>query len=682
MHSAKVNSDRPVTRPFRLTLLLSIFGAPSLLCLGGEPTSAVVAGEPVVVSEPAPSSGGPPGSVSTPALGDDPATTSLASFVSGMPNVAISSAGGGSYGAIMEMRGLANTPYFSDPAVSVYIDDIPLGGGFSNPTDLFAFASASVFRGPQASAFGRASDGGVIRFLPSSVAGPAELDLGFGSYDATTASLSGTFSSGAQSSLTLALSSTQRTGYVQNTQIGERVDGLRASSIFAREVFRPSASGEVSIELFDDRHRDGAAPLVPLGGPLFLVRRAQEGQTDDSLFGAALKARVEGRLVQVTSVTSLTRWELNPYEDWLVLPPAIYSRIGETQDRWNEEWTASSSTPGPLAWSIGAWASTETTTGDAYRSINDRFPIENSRYHDDRLNLALFGTFTYSPDPHWLLALGLRAQRIETRYQQQELAPSAASDLHLSQSEQEILPSVTATRFVGRLYSFFAEASLGSRPGGFAAYTDNPALILFAAEHVASFETGMSRTALDKSLALTARAFDYEISNYQIERSFTATDYFVATAPAARSYGAEVEADWKMPRAWHLLVTAGWTGVTLLKFDNPIDGQDDSGRRAPYIPTYTGSLRLERRWTSGVFGSATLVGVGNTFYTEAEDAGFEQRSYAIVGLRTGIEEPHWRFTLYLNNALDRAYYSQIIPGVRSGAPGDPRTFGGDLTLKL
>ena len=75
----------------------------------------------------------------------------------------ISDSGAGSYGTLFALRGVSNTPYFSDPAVSVYIGDIPLASGFTSPTSLLGFTSASVYRGPQQeSFFGRAAEGGVI----------------------------------------------------------------------------------------------------------------------------------------------------------------------------------------------------------------------------------------------------------------------------------------------------------------------------------------------------------------------------------------------------------------------------------------------------------------------------------------------------------------------------------------
>src|SRR5580658_156301 len=52
--------------------------------------------------------------------------------------------GVGGYGSLFALRGLANTPYFSEPAVTVYLADIPLPGSFTYPAGLFGFDSAAV----------------------------------------------------------------------------------------------------------------------------------------------------------------------------------------------------------------------------------------------------------------------------------------------------------------------------------------------------------------------------------------------------------------------------------------------------------------------------------------------------------------------------------------------------------
>src|SRR5438067_9290703 len=74
---------------------------------------------------------------------------SLANLATRVANLQVNAGGAGSFGDIFTLRGLPNTPYFSDPSVTLYFDDIPLGSAFTYPTGLFGFASAAIYRGPQ-----------------------------------------------------------------------------------------------------------------------------------------------------------------------------------------------------------------------------------------------------------------------------------------------------------------------------------------------------------------------------------------------------------------------------------------------------------------------------------------------------------------------------------------------------
>src|SRR3984957_16045708 len=97
-------------------------------------------------------------------------------------NLHVAESGAAGYGSLFALRGLANTPYFSEPAVTVYFADIPLPSSFTYPSGIFGFNSAAVFRGPEGTQFGRATDGGVIVFSPTDAgsSGGGEVLAGYG----------------------------------------------------------------------------------------------------------------------------------------------------------------------------------------------------------------------------------------------------------------------------------------------------------------------------------------------------------------------------------------------------------------------------------------------------------------------------------------------------------------------
>ena len=335
-----------------------------------------------------------------------------------------------------------------------------------------------------------------------------------------------------------------------------------------------------------------------------------------------------------------------------------------------------------LTWNVGGWLSDRRTSGAANRSIAGVVPIELSDYGFLRHEAALFGELTASPVPRLHLSVGGRVQRVEESHHQDEQARAPVLHLQFERANASFLPKASATFEWDQRTTVDASVSTGTRAGGYAAYTSDPSLIPFAAEHVVAFEAGMQRESMDRKLSLSVRAFDYEITNYQIERSFSAMDYFVATAPRARSLGAEATVSWKPTASWAVGLVAGLTDVTLLEFNDPLTGRSYAGNRAPYTPPFTAGLRVSYRSTSGWFATAEATATGKTFYTESEDPAYAQGEYALLGLRTGFDSRRWRITLYMENAGQAHYYTQIIPGVKSGAPGAPRILGSELMVKF
>src|SRR5208283_2853479 len=212
----------------------------------------------------------------------------------------------------------------------------------------------------------------------------------------------------------------QRDGYITNTQIGQSVDDERVWSASARTRYRFDADHELTLEILADRHRDGAVPLVPLGGPLYSVQRSQEGETDSDLFGAALKWAAAVGAGQFTVVTSFTSWDLGPYTDWLVLPPPLASSLTQRQQTGNEELRMASDPQGALTWNLGTWASASRTTGTADRAIFGTIPYNESGDHFTADDAALFGDATLRGTSPWSLTAGLRTELSAKDYFQDE----------------------------------------------------------------------------------------------------------------------------------------------------------------------------------------------------------------------------------------------------------------------
>lgn len=609
------------------------------------------------------------------------ARDSLPAVADAIANLHVAAAGAGSFGSMVALRGVSNTPYFSDPAVAVTFDDLPLGGVFTLPTGLYGFTSVTVARGPQPTAAGRNGEAGAITFHSPTpgAAATGELRADLGNFAARTVAVTAVSARDARADASVSADTTRRDGYIANTELGTRVDDQQATTAAARVRVRPGPATEVTLQVLANRERDGAQPLVPIGGPRFTVARGREGATDSDFAGAALTLAFDTALGRLRATTSRTRWALDPYENRLVLPPPLDSRLTQRQAAWNEELRLGSDPRSAAPWQVGAWWSATDTSGAVNRAIPGLFPIEGSGFTRARHTAAVFGEATLPLGAGWRLIPAVRAEHTTTDFARTQTVPGPG---YFAGSDRldALLPKLTAVGAVGPATHLSAAVGFGVRPGGWSAYTDNPALAGFRPEKLLAFEAGLD-TRIGRTLTLAARAFLYRIRDYQIERSFNATDYLVVNAPRARSLGGELEAAWRPRAGLVLTASAGVTELTLRAFTDPFTGRSYAGHHAPYAPAYDARLGAAYRTRAGWFAAADVTATGRTYFEESNAPATASPAHVTADARLGYDAPRWRLTLHAENIADAAYTTLVIPGVGHEVPGAPRTYGIEAALK-
>lgn len=612
-------------------------------------------------------------------------TRTLGTVANRVANLHLATGGAGSFGDVTTLRGLPNTPYFSDPSVTLTFDDLPLGNTFTFPTGLFGFASAAVTRGPQGTASGRGGEAGAIT-LHSAEPGEhatGEVRFNAGNYETRGAAFELRTARSERADATVAAAFNEREGYIRNTALGRDVDDQQGWSAATRLRFRPTRTSELTLQLLGNRRRDGAQPLVPIGGAPFTVARGREGSTESDFHGEAFKAAFDTALGRLSSTTSRTEWRLSPYDNRLVLPPTLDSRIEQSQRNWNEELRLASGPRALLMWHVGAWFSDGKTHGEVNRGLvtpTAVIPIEASDFRLDSQTTALFGEITVPPNIGWRITAGLRAERVERDFDRGQRVP-APGRFTAQKTFSALLPKLAASYAFTNDTTGSVTIARGAKPGGWSAYTGNAALAGFNPEKVTTLEAGIDTAFTDKKLTLAARAFHTAIRNYQIERSFNAQDYLVINAPKARSSGGEIEAAWRPTPELSLVATFGLTDVVLREFTDPFTGVSYRGKRAPYAPEYEFHLGATYRAKAGFFIAAELVGTGETFFDETQSAAGNVAAHELANGRIGYEGRHWRVAFFAENITDEDYAALVIPGVRHAAPGAPRTWGIEAVLK-
>ena len=561
--------------------------------------------------------------------------------------------------------------------MSVYLDDIPLTGSFTLPTRLLGLTSAALWRGSTGTQFGRAGEAGTLVLISDNFASEARADGG--NYDART--FAGSLHSSSQPlDAQFAAAVGTRDGYIRNTLLEHYVDDQHTVDLSGRIRWSAAESAQFTLEGLATRERDGAQPLVPLKGPLFAVARPIDGSTDIDTRGIALKGVFQTRWGLLSSTTSHTTYSLDPYHNYLVLPPAIDSRLGQEQRAWNEEMRLSADTPyDGFDWSLGAWLSDARTGGHTDRTIGGAFTYELSDFDFHAKTGALFGQAQYVLAERWSLEAGLRVERLDKSFKRvNELASSGFSD---SRSNDFALPRLALAYAWSSRTTTTVTVSQAARPGGWSGYTDDARLARFSPERADELEVDTRSRSADDRWSLGVRGFVYLVRDLQIERSFSPADYLVANAQRARSVGEELELAWRATDAWHFSIAAGGSQAKLLKFVNPLTGVSEAGGPVPYSPAFTSDLSASYQH-DGFFAVAQLLSTGRTDFEETENPVFTQEAHSVLNARVGYQTRAWRLAGYAQNLTDEGYYTLIIPGVVHGVPGAPRTFGLELAATI
>ncbi|HWA26184.1 MAG TPA: TonB-dependent receptor [Lacunisphaera sp.] len=596
----------------------------------------------------------------------------------------VSDAGARGFGEITTLRGLGNTPFFSESSAPVYLDDIPLANAFTFPTGLYDLAGIAIHRGPQAATlFGRAGDAGVVQLV---TAQPGPGTTGRASFSAGNHGLL-TFGAAVQGApsgradISAAVNASQRDGYIHNTTLNQQVDDRESLSARLRLRYRPGADTEISLHLLGQRSRDGAHALVPLGGPLFTVARGKEGEADTDFGAVALGLNRKLADGTLNATTSYSRWELSPYANRLVVfgGADFDSALSQSQRTFSEELRYTNE-----QYSSGAFYSASRTRGATDRVFSG-FPIEGSSFTTDAGLVALFGRATFKPTPDWFITPGMRAERTDKDFERIETIP-ASSVLRREDDWSAFLPSLSAGRKLDETTDFTVTLARGFKAGGYSAYTGRADLAGFGPQRSWTLEAAFTTAPKDSPLAYTARAYASRVSGYQIERSFAVPnsftdEYLVVNADRARVLGLELEATWKPAADWTVTLAASACRATLEDFTDPFTGDNFSGNQAPYAPAGNGSLRVDYRPAAGFFAGAGLTWTGTTFYDEQETEMFSQRSYALVEADAGYAFTRGELHVFGRNLGDEEYYSAITPGVGHATPGAPLTWGAELTVR-
>ena len=228
----------------------------------------------------------------------------------------------------------------------------------------------------------------------------------------------------------------------------------------------------------------------------------------------------------------------------------------------------------------------------------------------------------------------------------------------------------------------FAKTTWAFKPGGFSAYADDPRFVPFEEETAWITEAGLKSQWLDGRLTANLTGFYNAVRNYQVERSFTVTDYAVFNADRAEIYGAEFETAIALLPQLDFLGSIGWTHARLTRYTDPVSGRNLDDVTPPFVPEFDALAALDFHLESGFFARVDYNVTGNTRFDDLNREEFQQDTFGLFSASIGWRGKNWNIALYGTNLTEEEYYTLMNPDIRTGAVGLPREFGVRVGLRF
>jgi outer membrane receptor protein involved in Fe transport len=607
------------------------------------------------------------------------------------PNVNFST--GASRGRFFQIRGIGERSQFVEPmnaSVGLLIDGIDLTGlgGAATTVDI---EQVEVLRGPQGTLFGANALAGMIHLVSGA---PTEVLSGrfatrigdFGRREAE-GMLSGPL--GLNSGFRIAYSNVQGDGYQENGFLGTDDNaGFDEQTLRTKFRWQPSADLQVDITglfLDIDNGYDGFSldntrtTLSDEPGFDRQETRAGSVQVD---WNAHPAFRVEGLLSRVDADL-----DYGFDEDWSFVGIcdvfecvfdgySSFDRYLRSNDNTTLDLRAVSATaPGELGWVVGAYAR------DQAQDLQRIYTFQTGDFFSDydTENRALYGRLDVPLADRWTLVAGLRYEQRDADY--------VDSDGAAFETDEGMWGGRLALEYRTESGVLYALASRGYKAGGVNSDSAVPVdQRTFDTESMWNYELGVKTRLLDDRIDLRAALFLQDRDDVQtdqalvlpIEGSACPCEFidYQTNAAAARSYGLELELNWRVNRSLETFASLGLLESEFVDFLNfshvqadPETGTpfDMDGRELPQAPSYQFALGAVWQITPRWYLRGELEAKDDFLFSSRHEVG--SNAYELFHLRIGYRTPRWDLAAFARNLTDETIRTRGFGSFGN----DPRT---------
>lgn len=634
----------------------------------------------------------------------------LGDYVSYQPGVFLASQGGTGQGELV-MRGVS-TGNQTSPTVSLYIDDVPVGGStvyaasatFLLDPVLLDLEHIEFLYGPQGTLYGAGSMGGLVKYVTRQP-------------DA----------SGVSASVGADISSTQHGGLnysergTLNVPLVKDVAALRLSVVDQHTAGVYDAVGTVPASGVDRTHTQGIrAQLQVDPTPRFSINLSAAAQriaadglsmADYNLEGQPISGGPYNRSLNhrepftqtlqlyslhasydfggatldwISAYQDFTNHSVQDYADGFLnllnlLGPALgvdqmlsNLYVDSTIDvhKSTQEIRFTSAKGDRFDWLAGLWLNREDVWA-RYALLGDNLAVPGQSYLIQQYTSSRFeeyagyGDITWHVSPTVALAAGVRANGDSQRLSSQEQGPVAGrpGGFGISSNSSDFTEMLTASYRPDVTHSYYVRVSTGYRPGGLQAPLTSSILgpvtgasDTFGSDKLQSYEIGYKGSHLDGHLNIGVNAYDIEWHNMQLF-TYTLGNTIIQNAGDARVNGLEAQASYNAG-PWN------FNGAYAYTYARTLDASPDiginEGAPLPYSARSTATLGARYQFKLG--GQAAYVGAIERLSTsrhagfagDNSDPDFHLPGFGVLDLNAGVALPQGiTVDVYLRNALNR-----------------------------
>lgn len=595
----------------------------------------------------------------------------MADYVSYQPGVFLATAGGTGQGELI-MRGVS-TGNQTSPTVSVYIDDVPVGGStvyaasatFLIDPVLLDLNHIEFLYGPQGTLYGAGSMGGLVKYVTrqpdaSGVSGTVGADISNTEHGGMNYSERGTL----------------------NVPLVKDVAALRLSVVDQHTAGVYDAVGKVTASGVDRTHTQGVRAQIQ-GDPTdklsfnlnaIVQKIAAEGlsMADYNLAGQPISGGPYNRKLNhrepfaqklqlysfragydfgwatmdwISAYQEFQNHSVQDYPDsFLDLLNTLGPSFGVDQPLQNlyvdsvydvhkstQEIRFTSPKGDTFDWLGGLWLNRE-DVWQTYYLLGDNLNAPGrttliQQYVSSRFEeYAGYGDLTWHLTPQWDLAAGARVSGDKQELSNQEAGPAAGKPggFSIGSRNSDTTGMLTATWRPDASHSYYVRVSTGYRPGGLQAPLTSSvvgpvpagASDTFSSDKLQSYEIGYKGSHLDGHLNVGVDAYDIEWHNMQLF-TYTLGNTIIQNAGDARVDGLEGQVTYTSG-PWSLNASGAYTDARTLQANPDIGIRE--GAPLPYSAKATATLGARYQFVLG--GNSSYVAATERVST-LRHAGFE-----------------------------------------------------------